>query len=179
MPIYKHIYTYISKKKEAGTSCPQKTITEKIHARRPRSDGTIATTTRRDGRSDCWCAIQSVVEPEQQWPNGQAKDEQKQNVVLRQADRFVSEGCRGLPEMLSTGKPWTPLPRARLPFFRYFRRPFVFYFFIICPHPSVRCPRVISKLFERNSRVFSQPRPQFKHFSSRPPVSWCVSSNRS
>jgi len=57
----------------------------------------------RDVRFDRRGAIQSVVEPEQ-WPHAQAEDGQEQNAVLRQADRFLSEGRRGLPAVLSTGK---------------------------------------------------------------------------
>jgi len=57
----------------------------------------------RDVRFDRRGAIQSVVEPEQ-WPYAQAEDEQEQNAVLRQADRFLSEGRRGLLAVLSTGK---------------------------------------------------------------------------
>lgn len=57
----------------------------------------------RDVRFDRRGAIQSVVEPEQ-WPYAQAEDGQEQNAVLRQADRFLSEGRRGLPAVLSTGK---------------------------------------------------------------------------
>jgi len=80
----------------------------------------------RDVRFDRRGAIQSVVEPEQ-WPHAQAKDGQEQNAVLRQADRFLSEGRRGLPAVLSTGK------KKYLPTFsRAPRRSF---------HLAIACPR--------------------------------------